>query len=326
MRKLIPCALILASTALHSDDYWCLDHRVRISIDYGHIRRQGVRDLRLVQEDAVLMERKKGLVPIKVMDTDDLAKRFGWEPAIRGGVTFNGTACSSVEFLYTYFHPWTAKKTVTGTALQFPFLDPTETVDYRMASKVETEYKSQLHNGEASYWGHVTPQRVDYFSFSWNLGARIMYLKEKMGLLFFRETDKSLYSVETTNNLYGPQLGAMLEINPTCRWTWTFMVKGAGFFNVVQNDVCVRDRNNTVQIIDYKKESWTDSWLLEGYGQLAWHWSSFFSIHIGYQGYILTGVALAPNNRDVHETQRRHLNDKGQITIDGFYAGLDLSF
>lgn len=153
-----------------------------------------------------------------------------------------------------------------------------------------------------------------------------MNLKEDMDLLFFRAGDHSVYSIQDKDNLIGPQLGAVLEINPSRCFTWSCMIKGAGFYNRVKNKVCVRDRNNTDKIIDYNKKKKTDSWLLEAYGQFTWNVWSKFDIHFGYQGFILTGVGLAPNNRTVHIPQSSSANVKGQIIIDGLYAGAALSF
>ena len=112
----------------------------------------------------------------------------------------------------------------------FPFKDSDFGFDYHKASKAEAKYETRLQNGEFNYWGHVTPQRVNYFSFSWNAGFRFIYLRENLRLRFFRAEESSPYTIDTFNSLYGVQLGAMLQINPSSCWTWTFMIKGAGFF------------------------------------------------------------------------------------------------
>ena len=323
MRKLLLTFLTLTTLSIEAGDYWCLDKRLSIRADYGYMRRQEVRDLRLVEDTSQTIKDK----PKKRLDTDDLVDQFGWQSAIRGGLTYHGDACSSFEALYTYFYPWRAKseKFADGT-LQFPFKDPDLVFDYRDADEAVVEYKSRLQNGEFNYWGHITPQRVDYFSFSWNLGLRILFLKETLDLLFKKDGDQSLYAIEARNTLYGPQLGAVLEINPSCCWTWTFIIKGAGFLNNAKNEVEIGDFNNTEEFRDYEKRRWTDSWLLEGYGQLAYHWYSWLSFHVAYQGFILTGLVLAPEQRDVHISEKRRINTKGQIVIDGLYGGLTLSF
>ncbi|NGX37446.1 MAG: hypothetical protein K1000chlam2_00602 [Chlamydiae bacterium] len=327
MRKLFPATLLLICANLQADDYWCLDKHVSIRGDYGYIRRQEIRDLRLVEDTSVMQELNGNLKAKKVMDTEDLVDQFGWESAIRGGLTYHSSECASLEALYTYFYPWEGTRTVKADGtLQIPFEEFSIFSDYVNADRAEGKYKSQLQNGEFNYWGHLTPQRVNYFSFSWNLGFRAMYLREDLDLLFTKGSNQSLYSIDTYDILYGAQLGAVLEVNPTCHWTWSFMLKGAGFFNVARNEVCIRDENNEVTLREYTKRKWTDSWLLEAYGEIAYHWNSWLRFQFGYQGFILTGLVLAPEQRDVRATTSRRIKDKGQIVIDGMYAGLTLSF
>lgn len=323
MRKIFLAALFLCQISLQAQDYWCLDKHISIRADYGYFRRQGIRDLRLVEDTSQVVGEK----PKKLLDTDDLVDRFNYQSAIRGGLTYHNEECSSLEALYTFFYPWSTKSRVfaDGT-LQFPFKDPFISIDFRNADEAVARYRSWLQSGEVDYWGHVTPQRVCYFSFSWTLGLRMFFLEERFKLVFKRGDTESRYKIKTHNNLYGPQLGAMFEINPSCWWTWTFIVKGAGFLNDAENKVLITDLNDTFELRDYTKRKWTDSWLLEGYGQLAFHWCSWLSLEFAYQGFILSGLVLAPAQRDVSASEKRRINTKNQIIIDGLYAGLMISF
>lgn len=302
MRTFCAAALVLASSCLYSyyDDECCLDRILTFQADYGYIRRQEVRDLRLVEDASILIDKNGDMRPKKKMDTDDLVERLNWESAIRGLAALHPNECFTLEVQYTYFYPWTAQSIDKGSALQFPFNNLELVHDYKDASQVTGQYKSRLQNGEINFWNHSTPQRINFFSFSWLVGVRGLNLRDTMSLTFFRSPNQSVYEVDVKNNLIGPQLGAMLEINPSRCWTWSFMIKGAGFYNRVKNDVCVLDNNNTDKIIGYKKKRTTDSWLLEAYGQLAWHLGTNFNLHFGYQGFILAGLGLAGNNRTVH--------------------------
>jgi len=172
----------------------------------------------------------------------------------------------------------------------------------------------------------VTPQRVDYFSFSYLAGFRYIYLRETMNLAFTKQEETSNYKVKAQNHLYGPQLGFVLEVNPTRCFSWLFQIKGAGFFNSVESDVFLGDIGNTITLKNYDKKKWTDSWLIEGYGQLAYHPTSFLDIHIGYSAFLLAGLVLAPEQRDIHPSSRRFISDIGQIVIDGGRAGITLTF
>lgn len=325
MRNCLLAVLTLSSSSLLAQDYWCLDKHISILADYGYFRRQEIRDLRLVEDPSDISPRNK---PKKVLDTDDLVERFNYKSAIRGGITYHSEACASLEALYTFFYPWSTKseKFSDGT-LRFPFKDPSIAIDLQGADEAVARYRSWLQNAEVNYWRHLTPQRVNYFSFSWNLGLRMIFLKEKFSLVFKRGgEDISRYRNKTDNSLYGPQLGAVLEINPSCWWTWTFMVKGAAFLNVAKNDLRILVGSEEIEFRDYSKERWQNSWLAEGYGQLSFHWFSWLSFHFAYQGFIVTGLALAPEQRDVHSQEKRRIKTEGQIVIDGLYAGLTISF
>ncbi|NGX59355.1 MAG: hypothetical protein KR126chlam3_00506 [Chlamydiae bacterium] len=324
MRKLLLASIAFVISSLQAQDYWCLDKRLSVRADYGYLRRQEVRNLRLVEDTSQTGGNGK---PKKRIEADELVDLFGWESAIRGILTYHGSACSSLEAQYTYFYPWSSKieKTADGT-LQFPFKDPIITFDFTEADEAVVRYKSRLQNGELNYWWHITPQRVNYFSFSWNIGLRLIFLKETLDLVFKKDENKSLYAIETNNYLYGPQLGAVLEINPSSCWTWTFIVKGAAFLNDSHNEVEIGDFDNTEKFRDYEKMRWTDSLLIEGYGQLAYHWYSWLDLHFAYQGFLLTGLVLAPEQRDIHVSEKRRINTKGQILIDGLYGGLTLRF
>lgn len=318
MRRWMPLAALCLSTAtLYAEDYWCLNNHISLRADYLYWRRQEVRDLPLV----------KNLNNKTLLNTEDLEKRLGWESGVLGRLTLFGGECGSVEFLYTYMWPWEGTSTVKGNGnLQFPFHQPSQDIDYHLANLVQARYKTWFQNGEFTYWYHVTPQRVNYFSFSWDIGLRFIYLPEKFDMGFTRQTNFSTYSIDTYNTLYGVQLGAMLEMNPSRCWTWTFIIKGAGFLNVAKNELLIKDENNTIIYRDYTKRTWTDSYLIEGFGQLAYHFNRFFSVHFAYQGFLLTGVALAPDQRDVSRRDRRKINVKGQIVVDGLQAGLDFGF
>ncbi len=328
MRKITLVALSLTSISVYAQDYWCLDNRISIYADYGYIhRRGGTQNFTLVENTSELMLINGLIEPERVLSSKRLDRRMHWESAIRGGVVYHSDACGSLEATYTFFYPWEANTTVRrdGT-LRFPFLELNFGIDYENADQVVALYRSKLQNGELNYWGHVTPQRVNYFSFSWNMGFRVMELEEKLRLAFTRRTATSFYTIRTDNILYGAQLGAMLQINPSCCWTWTFLAKGAAFFNTAENKVKITDEDNTFVLRKYKKKRWTDSYLIEAYGQLAYHWNSYFSLHFGYQGFILTGVALAPQQRDIRSVTKRRIRTKGQIDMNGMYGGVSFGF
>jgi len=317
MRKWWLALLLLSSASLQARGYWCYDPYLALWGEYGYQRRQEG------PEKTVVVNTDSGK---KVLKTQDLTKRFGWGHAFRAGAS-TGTDLGELEAQYTYYLPWSDRQTVYGNgSLSAPFQDPLFTFDYVNADSASAKYKSWLQGGEVNFWYHITPPRCDYFSFSWDFGLRFVYLREKFNLSFTREDDTSDYDITTKNLLYGPQLGARFEMNPISSLTWTFQIKGAAFLNDAENQTYLGDDNNFFTLRDYTKKRWTTSFLLDGFGQIAYHWTPCFSIHFSYEGYIVTGLALAPDQLDFHTDNERILRERGQIVVDGLYAGVTLSF
>ncbi|NGX40048.1 MAG: hypothetical protein KR126chlam1_01388 [Chlamydiae bacterium] len=330
LRKVLvigPTALLSITSSMQAHDYWCLNRVVSVFGEYNYLRRSEIRNLRLVEDTQgfdPLKEEEKGS---ELIDTKGLVGRMGWESGIRGGVSFHWSDCASLEAQYLYVYPWKGTKDVSrdGT-LRFPFEDPEFAFDYIDADHVDASYKSRLQGGELNYWCHITPQRVNYFSGSWLIGFRYFNLREHFRMAFTKRGRTSDYKIRTKNHLYGAQLGGVLEMNPTECWTWLFQIKGAGFFNDADNNVFLGDFGNRIVLRDYSKKKWTDSWLIEGYGELAYHLTSFADLYVGYSAFLLSGLVLAPEQRDLSSSDRRFLRKRGQIVIDGARAGLTLSF
>lgn len=321
MRKIVFAAsvfiLALSSTQLQAYNYCCYDTPYLISADYAYMRRSDLRSFSIVQN-------QNGK---KMIKSKDLIDKMGWESAFRLGATITGTEEHSFEAQFTYFLPWSASETETGDQnLSVRFDDPFFTNDFFNFDVANAKYKSWLENAELNYWYSLTPRRSDYFSFSWIFGFRFLYLKERFQLDVFQGLDQSTYNIKTLNLLYGPQLGAVFEMNPSSKWTWTFMVKGAGFVNDAENSVLLVDDNSDFVLRDFKKKRWTNSWLLEGYGQLAYHWRKQWSFHFAYQGFVVTGLSLAPEQIDYSSSTSSTIKQHGQIVIDGLYAGIDFTF
>jgi len=316
MRKQLLIVSLLFSSQLFSDDNWCLNRYLALGAEFGYQRRQegGKNKTLVVQGDE------------KVVKVDDLIKRMGWEYAGRASAVYMGSDCASLEAQYTYYRTWKARETVTGGNLSAPFDDNLFTFDFFAADEASVEYTSQLQNGEFNYWGHVTPQRCDFFSFSWIMGFRFIFLREKLDMEFERRSEVSNYKITTLNLLYGPQLGAVLEYNPNCSFTWTFMLKGAGFVNDAENKSLLEDDDNFFTLRDFTKKRWTSSWLIEGYGKLSYHLTSFLSFHFSYEGFLLTGLTLAPDQVDFSTSTSSSIYQRGQILIDGLFVGATLSF
>jgi hypothetical protein len=321
MRKISLIALSLSAASLHAHYCYCPSNDIVFFADYAYLNRSGIREFRLVENT------RNPRDPFKVLDTEDVVESFGDQSAIKGGILWDRNIDRSLEIFYTYVLPWnTTKKIRDVGVLSYPFREITPLLGFINADEVIIKYRSWLQNGELNYWIHVTPQYVNYFSFSWDMGLRYINLTEHFSLRFIHPGGNARYAVKTGNNLYGVQLGAMLEINPTDYWTWTFMVKTAAFVNQAHAHLNVADPFDANAPFSYSRKRLASTGLLEGYTQLAFHVSSFVSLHVGYQGFTLFGLALAPEQRALSKRRMTNFRTSGQIVINGFYVGANLRF
>lgn len=317
-----------ATLASSLNGYYCvqsLSDSIFISADWMYLRRSKIQEHNLVVNNSILDANGN---PEDVLRTQDLCHDWNWKTGLYGNITYVSDACSSLEALYYYVFPWHGRRVAGGFAdLSFPFEDSTFTNDFNNANFVEARYRSQLQNGEFNYWRHLTPRRINYFSASWICGFRFLYVNEHFSLAFTQGTDTSDYRIHTKNYLYGAQLGFVFECNPSSRWTWAIIIKGAGFLNDARSFVFLGDQNNTLVLRDFEKKKYQAAFLIEGMATLMYQWCDHFNIHIKYQAFQATGLALAPEQRDKDShTTHRHIDVRGDIVLDGFSAGITYSF
>ncbi|MBS0628964.1 MAG: hypothetical protein JSS30_01920 [Verrucomicrobia bacterium] len=322
MRKIPFIAIACAASSLYGHDYYCPSNDIVLFADYAYLTRGEIRDFPLVKNTRVLTDAKT------LLDTEDLVEAMGSESALKVGILWDHNLCNSFELFYTYVRPWHSKKTLNNAGLlSYAFKDFRTILNgFFGADTVVAKYSSQLQNGEFNYWIHVTPQYVDYFSFSLDLGLRYISLQEHFSLRFLFPAAESHYAVKTNNHLYGAQLGAVLEINPTDCWTWSFMVKTAAFANKANDHIQITDPFDVNAPPNKSKHKLVSTGLVEGYVQLAYHASSFLSLHVGYDGFLLFGLALAPEQRALNNSLTTTLRANGQIVVHGFYTGLSIRF
>ncbi|MEI8300093.1 MAG: hypothetical protein WCG10_00585 [Chlamydiota bacterium] len=215
--------------------------------------------------------------------------------------------------------------------LEFPFKDNiNNTIDFQNANRMKGVCDTDFWSGEANYWYHVTPQRVDAFSVSWLFGLRYLSLKEHFNLLGQRSYSSSNYKIETKNRMVGPQLGGDFEANFGPNFTWGISAKMGPIIDFAQNCSRMRDNNNTKTISSYNPSDFNVCFL----GELA----PFFLFNLfkniifkmSYEILYLSNVALAMNQITYHEQNiselRNHVNIGGYFMCYGLFIGLGVDF
>lgn len=318
-------SLCFISTAYGT--YYCppgISDHFLIKTDWMYLRRSDVPERTLAVNTSVLEANGDFQ---HVLKSQNLTHDWDWKTGLYGNLTYVSDECASLEALYYYVFPWHGRGVVGGNAtLAFPFDDPDFATDFGNASFVEAKYTSNWQNGEFNFWRHMTPRRINYFSVSWIFGFRFIYLRERLNLAYTQSTDISNYRIKTKNLLYGAQGGLVFEVNPGPRWTWTVILKAAAFLNDANSDVFLGDKNNTLILRDFDKKRWAGAYVLEGIGSLTYQWCEHLNIHVGYQGTLATGFALAPKQLEKDSGVHRGIEARSNVVLDGAIAGITWSF
>lgn len=305
------------------DEHWSF------LVDWTYLRRSEVPHKAIVQgvSNATGQLQTKNLLSAK-----DLLKKFDWETGIRGSITYNSCEEASLEALYLYVYPWEGEESIKANliSLNEPNLASIIPLNFlsilpiQVTARINASYHSRLQNAELNYWRHLTPIRVNYFSFSWILGFRYINLRETLDVHYKAGPLRAKHHIHTLNQLYGMQMGGVVEVNPTKHWTWMVAVKGAGFLNVANNKDYFAA--GIIQLINYEKRKWAPTFSLEGIGSLTYYFNSHLNIHVGYQVLLLSGVALAPKQINRKIPVHRYIKVTSNIIIDGGFAGITFAF
>lgn len=262
-----------------------------------------------------------------ILHTKRLIHDFDFEPGFRAGIGYQPNDYWSAEASFLYLNEWEGEAEKHGNGdLSFPGYISVD--GFNQADRAEGNYKSRFYNAELNASIHLTPRKVDYFSYSWIVGLRYVYLRETFGIHFFTGENRSVYDVHARNILGGPQMGGMLEWNPMRQLTWGFAAKFAALADRCEQKTYVAADNNTNVLRHYTKQKWAPVFLADVAASVGFQATSHFNVHAGYQMIYLTGVALAPEqiSKSTNMPGHHHLNTHGNALIHGLFAGLLFTF
>jgi hypothetical protein len=328
--KIIPLGLFLTASLYAADD-WSLNNHWTFYGDFVYMERGELHGKTLVREKKY-SETFDNFYTEPKLGTRNLLHAFDWEPGFRVGAIYKQRRCS-IEGSYLFLNEWHSKIKVSGHPLKlsYPFKkdgNPAMLLAFSLADEAWGEYKSQFWTADLNYWRHVTPRRVDYFSFSWLAGVRYVQLDEKSHVTFKKILldQKSIYAIESRNYLPGPQVGLNIQVNPYRQWSWDFTGKIGGLVDYQQQTASVKNDANKFR--GGKTHDFSIALFIDLSAMLSWNFWKHASLHAGYEMFYISGVALAPerfkrttSNHAIKETKAI-----GEVLIDGAFAGLALSF
>ncbi|MCY2993786.1 MAG: BBP7 family outer membrane beta-barrel protein [Planctomycetota bacterium] len=282
-----------------------------------------------------------------VISTPDL--QFGFEPGVRallGARLRDGWAVES-----SYLGLWSTMSRVSAfrpddkpgdyTRLTIPVpLGKINNV-FRDADWIGIDYSSQLHSVDLNLvccrccYSDCGDCKMSGRSFEWMAGFRYLNLNETLQIHGTTSADsgpplsgnppfKGLYQVDTSNNLYGAQLGARWR---RCRGRWSLEATGkAGIY--------LNDAQQQQQIVDaVPNPLWRDE--SAGGGRVAfvgeislsgiYQLTNVWGLRTGYNLLAIEGVALAPDQLDFSELEHagNQLFSGGGVLLHGVSLGLE---
>jgi hypothetical protein len=137
--------------------------------------------------------------------------------------------------------------------------------------------------------------------------------------------------VATTNDMVGPQIGALFEFYSDNRWWVNFEIKGAVLNNRAhQTTVYTNTDTGTTTVFSGSRQEDHTAFAEEISVEAMYRWSPHFSTQIGYRALWMQNLALAPDNLntnvDILTLGPAQLNHNSTTLFHGPYAGVVLGW
>jgi hypothetical protein len=208
--------------------------------------------------------------------------------------------------------------------------------------KIWVDYSSSLHSGELNLVcccgccdpcgkGKDAGNHCNLYcrTFEWFMGFRYINFREELNIhgQAIRETgvEDGYYNVQTSNNLYGAQVGARTRRWGT-KWGWEATGKAGIFANDAQQEQVILDWDN--EPFTYRSISAAET-PVAFVGELnltgIYRLNDVWNLRAGYNLIWITGVALAPDQLDFSTTPTAgsQINSSGGVLLHGVSCGLE---
>jgi hypothetical protein len=320
---LLGCGSVFAAQYSRLYDHWDL------SADAVFMRRSESNNRPLVKDSNKIRKCPDECDNYTVISTKGLVQHFHFDPGFRASVVYSEDVKNSFEGIFLWVRPWHATRHANGDkSLYFPFDTSGYAFDYTNASEAKAETHSRFWDAELNYWRHFSPRYTDFFSLSGIFGMRYFHLNESFKLTFFRPPDTSDYSIHTENDVFGFQIGLNLQMAPTSRISWDLTAKVGAAMNRAKQRNLLRDYNNTVTLRHFDRQRWQRALFGDFLAQVGYQFKRPFSMHVGYELLILSGLALAPEqvSGNTSTVAGKEVDSHGFVFIQGFYIGAGFNF
>lgn|GEM_PF-6038001 len=261
-----------------------------------------------------------------VVSTNDVSNNV-FEAVPRLTLGYRDTDGSSIEATYFGRNDWAGSTAIASNPAYHPPIIYLQTPDTFVADRITTSLSSTVHSFEVN----VFEPTLMASQFEFLGGLRFFRLTDQFQLqshaVINSNFDQSRYSVQTTNDLYGVQLGV--------RWKQAFnrfSIVAIGKTGIYANDAAAQQQlaysynASPVIVRDQTASRPTFSTIqevgLNGTYQLA----GYCTIRAGYNLFVVTGAARATDQIDFSSNPFPSLNSHGTAVLHGPSAGIEFRF
>jgi hypothetical protein len=254
-----------------------------------------------------------------VLGTEDL--NLGMTAGPRLSLRYTFRSAGTLELSYFGFHHWDDAVTAQGTdrlSLPAPLAPFTE--DYTGATAMTTSLSADIHNAEVNVIRPLADSDLSILA-----GFRYLNLDERFGLRSVDLQDgTSDMSVSTDNNLFGCQLGALLQ-RQFNQFGLEVLGKAGIFGNDAQQSAFMADVNNTSILRDSHDRGGRVAFVGEFGVAGTYQFNPALTCRVGYNIFWLQGVARATDQLDFGDTAESgtQLRSDGEAFLHGVSVGLE---
>lgn len=240
------------------------------------------------------------------------ARNFDFKSGYRVGTIYTFNCTKSLEINYLHVNPWNFNKSVSGNQSLFIPLKQNPAL-FPAADLVREKYRVAFCAGEANYWYYLTPRTQNYFSFATLCGFHYFRLEEKLKLLSIAHTIVNPYFVNMRNDMFGVQLGCLLQSNPTDVTYWNLTAKAGGMANNLRLEKSLQDKTEQVKAGFFTETS----------AQMGWTPAKSIKLYVGYQMVFLYGIGTAPEQI---AQRRNHMYHDSKTIFQAVFGGMAFTF
>ena len=286
--------------------------RLQFGVDYLYFSRSTAADNFFAANDAGETFSLADIDP-----GDDTTLRYRFLIATEGGTGF--------EFVTYDFDDFSGSIQLTGEGITPIFFDA---VPAEPADSYDASYRSQLENYELNVWGRRSERvRLGY-------GLRYINLDENFDVAFNEDpsstgtttttttgsSDQAGFFSRTNNEIFGGQLMVQLY-HPIVPGVYVTGGANSGYGN---NHIEV---DSDTANIDTQDEGNTGTGFFSFYGGVSMRVTDGWTFNAGYEGLLLTSVALAPDQSAAADfAQGVSEFQTGALYFSGAYIGTVLAF